>query len=119
MIPISKYNLKFVLHCFNGTLANAFKAIEHNGYISFSGLLTFNKNTDELKKIAYELPNSHILIETDAPYLAPTPYRGKKNHPQYLIEILKYLSTLKNQSLEELASITYNNTLKLFNINAY
>lgn len=113
---IKSYKVNFVLHCFGGTMSNAIKAIENDGYISFSGILTFGKKVEELENIAKFLPSERILIETDAPYLAPTPFRGKPNHPKYLIETLKYLSNLRKESLEETAYYTYKNTCKLFNI---
>jgi TatD DNase family protein len=113
---IISYKVKFVLHCFTGDMSNAMKAIENNGYVSFSGILTFGKKAGELEEISKILPINRILIETDAPYLAPTPYRGKTNHPKYLIDTLKHLSNLRKESLEETASYTYKNTCDLFNI---
>ena len=113
---INSYHIKYVLHCFTGTMADAMKAVENNGYVSFSGIVTFGKKALELEEIAKTLPVNRILIETDAPYLAPTPFRGKTNHPKYLIETAKHLSNLRRESLEETSSYTYKNTCELFNI---
>lgn len=113
---VVSYKVKFVLHCFTGNMLNAIKAVENNGYVSFSGILTFGKKVEELEEIAKTLPKDRILIETDAPYLAPSPFRGKTNHPKHLIETLKHLSKLRNESVEETAFYTYENTCKLFNI---
>jgi TatD DNase family protein len=113
---ILSYKINFVLHCFTGNMSNAMKAIENNGYVSFSGILTFGKKAAELEEIAKFLPSNRILIETDAPYLAPTPYRGKTNHPKYLIETLKHLSNLRQESMEETSFYTFKNTCDLFKI---
>lgn len=113
---IASYRVKFVLHCYTYDLVNAMFAIEHEGYISFSGVLTFGKKVEDLENTARHIPKERILIETDAPYLAPTPYRGKENHPKYLIETLKHLSKLRNESIEETAAYTFKNTCDLFNI---
>lgn len=115
---IASYKVKFVLHCYTYDLKNALLAIENGGYISFSGVLTFGKKVQELEEVARHLPQERIVIETDAPYLAPTPYRGKENHPKYLIKIAEHLAHLRKESLEETAFYTFKNTCELFNINA-
>ena len=74
------------------------------------------KKAEELEEIAKFLPANRILIETDAPYLAPTPYRGKTNHPKYLIETLKHLSNLRKETIEETSYYTFKNTCDLFKI---
>jgi TatD DNase family protein len=114
---ISSYGVKFVLHCYTYDLANALLAIEHGGYISFSGILTFGNKVKQLEEVASHLPKTRILVETDAPFLAPAPHRGKENHPKYLIHVLNHLAKLRNENIEETASYTFQNTCDLFNIN--
>lgn len=114
---IKNYDLSFVLHCYTGNIEDAFYAIENKGYISFSGIITFGKKVLELENVCKNIPKEKILVETDAPYLAPAPYRGKTNHPKYLIETLKHIGNIRNESLEEVGSFTYINTLDLFKIN--
>jgi TatD DNase family protein len=113
---ISSYKVKFVLHCYTYDLTNAMLAIEFGGYISFSGILTFGKKVKQLEEAAKYLPKERIVIETDAPYLAPDPYRGKENHPKYLHKIVEYLAQLRNEDVRETADYTFRNTCQLFNI---
>jgi TatD DNase family protein len=94
-----------VLHCFTENLAMAEKAIEMGLYISFSGILTF-KNATELKEVAQKIPLTSILVETDSPWLAPVPYRGKPNYPGYTRYVAEYLATLRGISFEEVAAQT-------------
>ncbi|OGM91521.1 hypothetical protein A2999_02170 [Candidatus Wolfebacteria bacterium RIFCSPLOWO2_01_FULL_38_11] len=82
-------------------------------YISFSGVITFAKNYDELVE---NLPLERILIETDAPYVAPLPYRGKRNEPLYVAEVAKKISEIKKISFEEVARQTLENSRELFKI---
>ncbi len=104
-----------VLHCFTGTEMLAEKATELDFYISASGILTFKK-ADDLRNIFQKIPLNRLLVETDAPYLAPLPYRGKRNEPAYVIEVAKCLATLKNVSLKEIGQITTHNFNQIFNI---
>ncbi|MFV1873722.1 MAG: TatD family hydrolase [Oleiphilus sp.] len=106
-----------VLHCFTEDLDMAKRAIDHNFYISFSGIVTF-KNALELKEVAKALPLDRILIETDSPYLAPVPMRGKSNEPKFVPHVARYLAELKGVSVEELAEQTSLNFKKLFLNNA-
>jgi TatD DNase family protein len=103
-----------VLHCFTGGRDLAFKAIELGHYVSFTGILTF-KNSQSLRDIAAELPADRILVETDAPYLAPLPYRGKRNEPAYVVETAKVLAASRGVSAEEIARATTENFFRLFN----
>jgi TatD DNase family protein len=103
-----------VLHCFTGGRDLAMTAIELGLSISFTGILTF-KNSQDLRDIARELPADRILVETDAPYLAPGPYRGKRNEPAYVVETAKVLAQLRGVSPEELARQTTENFFRLFN----
>lgn len=102
-----------VLHCFTESLEMAQQAIELDYMISISGIVTF-KNSSELKAVVKALPLERILIETDAPYLAPMPYRGKQNQPKYVVEVAQYIADLKCVSLAELAEITTDNYYSLF-----
>jgi TatD DNase family protein len=104
-----------VLHCFTGNKEEAKEAIKRNWKISFSGIITFDKSL-ALQEIAKEIPLDNLLIETDAPYLAPTPYRGKRNEPSYLIETAKKLSEIKSESFEKICQITTDNALKFFRL---
>ncbi len=102
-----------VLHCFTEDLDMAQKAIEINFYISFSGIVTF-QNAKELQEIAKQIPLERMLIETDAPYLAPVPYRGKSNEPAYVRHVAEYIAQLRGISFEELAKKTTENFFNLF-----
>jgi TatD DNase family protein len=105
-----------ILHSFTENKESAFKLLDMGFYISFSGIITFKKST-ELRSTLKKIPLEKLLIETDSPYLAPIPYRGKKNQPAYLLEIAKKIALIKDISLEELARITTNNFFTLFNLN--
>lgn len=102
-----------VLHCFTEDLAMAEAAIDIGFYISFSGILTF-KNAKELHAVAQKIPLERILIETDSPYLAPMPFRGKSNQPAYVRYVAERLAELRETPLEEIAAQTTNNFFQLF-----
>ena len=102
-----------VLHCFTGTRELAFTGIDLGCYVSFSGILTFKKSHD-LRAVAAALPADRILVETDAPYLAPSPYRGKRNEPAYVVETARALATIRGIGFEELARQTTTNFYRLF-----
>ncbi len=102
-----------VLHCFSSGPALARRGLALGFYLSMSGILTF-KASDELRQIAAEAPLDRLLVETDAPYLAPMPYRGKRNEPAYVRETAKVLSEVKGVILEEIAAATSRNTERLF-----
>lgn len=104
-----------VLHCFTESREMAHAVLDHNFYISFSGILTF-RNAVELRQVAASLPLSRILIETDSPWLAPVPYRGKENQPAYLPEVAECLATLHNCTPEEVALTTSANFERLFGV---
>ena len=99
-----------VIHCFTGTLEMAQKAVELGFFISFSGIITF-KNATELRKIAKAVPLNKVMIETDAPYLAPVPLRGKPNQPAYLIHTAAFLSKHLDISFEMFENTTTENFL--------
>lgn len=102
-----------VFHCFTEDSATAWKAIELGFHVSFSGIVTF-KNAVDLKKIAAELPLDRILVETDAPYLAPVPHRGKLNEPAYVSHVAAEIARLRGISPEALAEATTANFCRLF-----
>lgn len=102
-----------VLHCFTGTRELALEAVSLGCYVSFSGILTFKKSND-MRAIAAELPEDRILVETDAPYLAPDPYRGKRNEPAYVAETAKALAAARGVSPEVIAAQTTANFFRLF-----
>lgn len=102
-----------VLHCFTENWEMAEKAIAMNYMISISGIVTF-KNATELRDVVKKIPLDRLLVETDSPYLAPVPYRGKPNEPQYVREVAEYIAELKGLSFEDLARITTENFYRLF-----
>lgn len=103
----------FLLHCFSSTRALAEAAIEMGGYISFSGILTFPKS-HELRDIAASLPLDRLLVETDSPYLAPVPFRGKRNEPAHTLHTARVLAGLHGITPEALAAATTANFRKLY-----
>jgi TatD DNase family protein len=103
-----------VLHCFTGGRDLAQRAVALGLFISFTGILTFKKS-DALRAIAAELPADRILVETDAPYLAPGPHRGKRNEPAFVAETAKVLAQVRNVTLGEIAQQTTENFHRLFN----
>lgn len=103
----------FVLHCFTGSAAMAHQAVQMGGYISFSGVLTFKKS-DDLRAIAAALPPERILIETDAPYLAPEPHRSRRNSPALVVHTVQVLARVRGLTPQSAASLTTQNTLRLF-----
>ena len=102
-----------VLHCFTGGRELAFTGIELGLYVSFTGILTFKKS-DDLRAIAAALPADRILVETDAPYLAPGKFRGKRCEPAYVVETAKVLAETRGVSAEEIARQTTENFFRLF-----
>lgn len=102
-----------ILHCFTESLAMAEEAIEMGFYISFSGILTF-KTAQQLRDVASRLPIDRLLVETDCPWLAPVPYRGKENQPAYVVEVAHQLAELHDMSYEEVAKQTTENFYRLF-----
>ena len=108
-----KGTFPFILHCFSSGAELARVGIELGGYVSFSGILTF-KNSAELRDIAKDVPHERLLVETDAPYLAPPPHRGKRNEPAYVVETAKVLAETIGVSAAEIATITTANFFRLF-----
>jgi len=114
---ISEYNSDSagVLHCFTETWEMAKAALDLGFYLSFSGIVTFN-NASDLREVVKKVPLDRILVETDSPWLAPVPHRGKQNEPQYVYEVAQCVADLKNIKIEELAEITTQNFFRLFQI---
>jgi TatD DNase family protein len=102
-----------VLHCFTAGRELAMTAIELGLYIGFTGIITF-KNGQDLRDIAKDLPADRILVETDAPYLAPLPYRGKRNEPSYVVETARMLAATRGVTPDEIAQQTTENFFRLF-----
>ncbi|OQM73176.1 TatD family hydrolase [Manganibacter manganicus] len=103
----------FILHCFSSGRRLAEVGIELGGYVSFSGILTF-KNSADLRSIAADVPHERLLVETDAPYLAPVPHRGKRNEPAFVTHTAAVLAQTLGVSAEEIAKITTDNFFRLF-----
>ncbi|MDX8512802.1 TatD family hydrolase [Mesorhizobium captivum] len=103
----------FILHCFSSGRRLAEVGVALGGYVSFSGILTF-KNSTELRAIAADVPRERLLVETDAPYLAPIPHRGKRNEPAYVANTAKMLAETIGVSEAEIADITTENVFRLF-----
>jgi TatD DNase family protein len=102
-----------VLHCFSSGRMLAETAIALGHYVSFSGILTF-KNSQEIRDIARDLPADRILVETDAPYLAPPPHRGKRNEPAFVVHTADVLAEVRGISIEQIAALTTENFFRLF-----
>ncbi|UVC13383.1 TatD family hydrolase [Mesorhizobium onobrychidis] len=103
----------FILHCFSSGRRLAEVGVALGGYVSFSGILTF-KNSAELRAIAVDVPHDRLLVETDAPYLAPIPFRGKRNEPAYVAHTAKVLAETIGVSEAEIADVTTDNFFRLF-----
>lgn len=104
-----------VIHCFTGDYEQAKKYLDLGFYISFSGIATFKKS-EEIREAAKNVPEDRILVETDSPYLAPVPHRGKPNEPSYVRFVAETIAEVRGVTLEELGRITRKNTKRLFNL---
>jgi len=105
-----------VFHCFTEDWETAKAALDLGFYVSFSGIITF-KNATDLQEVAKKMPLDRILIETDCPYLAPNPHRGKMNHPALVKHVAEFIAVLRGETLELIADKTTENYLKLFSSN--
>lgn len=103
----------FILHCFSSGRSLAEAGVALGGYVSFSGILTF-KNSTELRAIAADVPRDRLLVETDAPYLAPIPFRGKRNEPSFVVQTARVLAETIGVSEAEIAELTTDNFFRLF-----
>lgn len=114
ILQATSYKLKpSIVHFFSGAKEDAQKLLDLGFSFSFGGVITFTRDYDEVVKY---IPLDRILLETDAPYVAPIPYRGKRNEPSYVVEIAKKIAELKNTSLEEVSEKTSSNARSVFNI---
>jgi TatD DNase family protein len=104
-----------VLHCFTEDWETARAALDMNFYISLSGILTF-RNAEQIQEVAKKVPENRLLIETDSPYLAPIPKRGKPNYPAYVRHVAEFLADLRGNTLQEIADITTRNFYSLFTV---
>ncbi|MCS6831156.1 MAG: TatD family hydrolase [Armatimonadota bacterium] len=112
---LSRHPLPGVLHCFSGELHHARRAVEMGWYLGIGGVATF-KNAHSLREVVQQTPLERLLLETDAPYLAPVPHRGKRNEPSYIPLIAEVVASLKNIPIEEVARITTQNARCLFRL---
>jgi len=103
----------FILHCFSSGRSLAETGVALGGYVSFSGILTF-RNSAELRAIAADVPHDRLLVETDAPYLAPVPFRGKRNEPSFVVQTAKVLAETIGVGEEKVAELTTDNFFRLF-----
>jgi TatD DNase family protein len=106
-----------VIHCFTGGVAEARRYLDLGHHLSFSGILTF-KNAQPIREAAAFAPLERLLIETDAPYLAPIPHRGKRNEPAYIVETLRVLAEVRDVAVGEVEAATVENTRRLFGLPA-
>lgn len=111
----AEYKKQGILHCFTGNMDEAKQVIERNWFLSLSGIVTFKKSTT-LHDVAKWVPLSHLLIETDTPYLAPQSKRGKVNEPSYLPEIAQFIADIKGIKVEDVAMATTQNASKVFKL---
>jgi TatD DNase family protein len=108
-------HLPGIMHCFSGSLTLAQQCIDLGFCISFSGILTFKK-AEDLRAIAAQVPLDRLLIETDCPFLAPVPFRGKRNEPAFVVEVARCLATLHGMSVEKIGEITTDNFWRVFSL---
>lgn len=104
-----------VMHCFTGDWAMAQRAMDLDFYISFSGIVTFN-SAKEIQDVARKMPLEKMLVETDCPYLAPVPHRGKPNQPAYVRHVAEFIALLRNEPFERIAEVTTGNFRRLFHL---
>ena len=110
-----KGRVRGVFHCFSSTAEDAKKAIELGFYIGVDGPITF-KNPKLILDVVREIPLEYLLVETDSPYLTPMPYRGRRNEPQYLVEVVKHIARIKNVSVETVKQVTTQQAHHLFKL---
>ena len=108
-------NSKVIMHCFSGSVEFMKECIKEGFYIAIGGVVTF-KNAVKVKEVAKEVPPDKLLLETDAPYLTPVPYRGQENHPAYVKYVAEEIAKLREISFEEIDKITTENAKRIFNI---
>ncbi len=107
--------LRGVIHCFTGDFDTAREFLDLGFYLSFTGIITF-KNAGSLREVVRKVPLNRILLETDSPYLAPVPYRGRRNEPAFVVQVAEVVAQLKGSSLAEIARVTSKNVQDLFGV---
>lgn len=115
MAVMRKYHPKGVMHCYSGSCEDARELVNLGIYLGFTGVVTFS-NARKAREVAAEIPLEFMLIETDAPYLAPTPNRGKRNRSDYLVYVAQTLAEIRGMTAEEIIKITHDNACRLFEI---
>lgn len=108
--------LRGVWHCYEGDWDLAAKLLDLGLHIGFTGNITYNPDDETIAEVIKNTPNERILIETDSPYLAPVPHRGSQNEPAYVIEVARRIADIKGLTIEQVASFTTTNAIKLFNL---
>ena len=111
---VNRKPVRGIFHCFTGTLDQAQRAIALGFYLGIGGVVTF-KNSG-LDKVVAEIPLEHLVLETDAPYLAPVPFRGKRNQPDYILKVAEKIAGIKNCSLQQVADVTTQNSKSIFGV---
>ncbi len=109
--------LRGVFHCFTGNLKEANRIIDLGFYMGIGGVITFKNSGEEVRQVIKEIPLEHLVLETDSPYLAPAPHRGKRNESAYIKLVAEKLAEVKDVTVEEIANTTTKNAKKLFKIN--
>jgi TatD DNase family protein len=104
-----------IFHCFTGGVAEAERCLELGGYLSFSGIVTFNSAAD-VREAARRCPADRLLVETDSPYLAPVPHRGRRNQPAFVTHVVDTLATVRGETVEELTRTTWQSTVIAFSV---
>ena len=111
-------NKKVDIHCFSGSLELAKQYINLGYYLGIGGVLTF-KNADKIKEVVKNIDLSHLLLETDSPYLTPEPYRGKRNEPANVYQVAKKISEIKKTTIDEVLEVTNNNAINQFDLDRF
>ncbi len=114
--PYAEKGVQGVVHCFTGSVNEIKLILDLGWYVGFTGIITFGASAEPIREAVQVCPLDRLLIETDSPYLAPKPYRGKPNEPAFVVEVAKKVSVLKRVALEEICAATHQNTEKLFNL---
>ena len=112
---LNMYSVRGVLHCFSGSAEMARQLVDKGWYISFSGSITF-RNASKICEAVKAVPMDRILCETDAPYMAPIPFRGQRNDSRLMIKVVEKIAELKEKTVAEVAQATYENTCRVFDI---
>lgn len=109
------YELGVLMHCYSQSLEMAREYVKRGAYLGIGGVITF-KNAKKLVEVVREIPLEHLVLETDAPYLAPEPYRGKRNEPSYITRVCEKIAEIKKVSYDEVAAVTSANALRFYGI---